>query len=170
MQFLETMAKYSPIVTAASAVMIAFFVHRYNVRRDKEGIREKVWSAQQAFNMECIKNTDLVRAGEIIFVDLQGIKFSEEDFSRAIYVTFIQINRSKLIWNAWKSGIFSRKDMEEELGPILMLVRNEKIFNYCLTRGYSKAFSDDLKNLRARAMVNFEPPKSIEGSGEIFLR
>ena len=101
MYALDYISKIAPIFTAAFAVLIAYQVHKHNKRRDKEAIREKIWAMQQSFNLECVKNPDLVRCGEIIFVGDINRDDAESDISRAVYVTFIQLNRSRLLWDAW---------------------------------------------------------------------
>lgn len=137
----EVAADLMQIATGFAAVAIAFIVFRHNRRTDKETLRERAWAAQQELNFIALANPDVMKAAEFTINGSLEEKLSDEDLLRAVYTTFVQINRIHLLWNGYKSGIFRKSEVEDEIRPTLTLISgNRELFDYCLSRGYSKEF------------------------------
>lgn len=138
---LEVLADVMQVVTGLAATAIAFIVFRHNRRTDKETLRERAWAAQQELNYISLANPEVLKAAEFTIDGEIKSDLSDEDLRRAIYATFIQLNRIHLLWNGYRSGIFRKTEIEDEIRPTLTLISgNRALLDYCLTRGYSKSF------------------------------
>lgn len=143
MDRLDIIAKLMQIVTAVAAVSIGFIVYRHNRRKDKESVRERAWNAQQQLNFSALNNIGVLKASEFTIDGIIDHNLNDEDLRRALYVTFIQMNRIHLLWNGWRAEIFTREELDDEVRPTLQLIAgNPMLTNYCLTRGYDSKFVD----------------------------
>ena len=141
--WLEPLARIMQIATGISAVAIAIIVHRHNRTRDKESLRERSWHSQQQINLTCASNDQMMEAAEKFICENFVLDAEAAEFKRAAYIVFMYLNRIRLMWSGWKSGVISKNDMLDDVRPTISLFRNNPIIvRYCLTRGYSKEFSD----------------------------
>lgn len=141
------------IETGILAVFISILVFRFNVKKDKESLREKAWTSQQQLNLAVLANPQNLLATELT---IEGLNSTAETDSvqRAVYVTFIQLNRLNLFWRAWKSGVFTEEEAREEIQPTLrLIIGSEEMLNYCLSRGYPPAFVEYIQR-EARSVRN----------------
>ncbi|MEM1344116.1 MAG: hypothetical protein AAGI34_05985 [Pseudomonadota bacterium] len=138
---LGLISKLMQIATGVAAIFIAFIVYKYNKKRGKETLVARSWSIQQQINLSVINNRDVLRAAEIIKCDCIDRNTTDEDLQRLIYIYFLYINRVKMMWDGWRSGLINRDELLDDVFPTITLIGGHKeIIDYCLTRGYSKEF------------------------------
>ena len=161
--WLDIAAKVMQIITGAAAVFIAFIVYDHNRRRDKESIRERAWQNQQQLNLSVLSDISVLKASEFIIDGSIDHNFNDDDIRRALYTTFIHLNRINLLWSAWKSNILSKKELNNEVYPNLrLIVGNLMLTEYCLTRGYQKDFVDYVIKELPQVTQGIPKPEKVE--------
>ena len=161
--WLELIAKIMQIVTGISAVAIAVIVYNHNRRKDKESVRAQAWQAQQQINYSVIREINVLRASELTIDGAINPNSMDDDIRGAVYFTFVQLNRTHLLWSAWKSKILSEQELYDEIRPTLILIiGNPMITKYCLTRGYSKDFVEFLEGEISYVNQEIQKPQGID--------
>ena len=159
--FLETLADVMQVITALAATAIAVFVYRHNRRTDKESLRDRAWASQQELNYIALANPEVLKAAEFTIDGNIGSELNDDDLRRAIYSTFVQLNRVHLLWNGYRSGILSKDELLDEIRPTLTLISgNKQLVSYCLTRGYSRAFHEFASKEVAELSKHYDQPES----------
>lgn len=163
----ENLASIMQVVTGLAAVAIAFIVFKHNRRADKEALRERAWASQQELNYLSLSNPSVLKAAEFTISGRLDETIEDEDLLRAVYATFVQLNRIHLLWNGYRSGIFNLAEIEDEIRPTMTLISgNRDLLDYCLSRGYSKSFVE-FASKEADGLTSFY---SQPEDGNIFLK
>ena len=138
----ELLIKIAPLITGVSAMSIAIIVHRHNRLKDKEAIIDRSWRAQQQINLACAQSLDVAEAAEVLISGkFSGKNVTDQVMLRALYISFMYINRIYVVYSGYKSGIIKKKELDIEVtGTIKLIVNSEDLIKYCLSRGYPEDF------------------------------
>ena len=138
---LPQIANIMQVATGASLLLLTLLVYTHQRKNDKEVLRSRAWETQQQINYLAVEHPHALRASEILTSGKILPTTTRDDLKVAMYICFIQINRVHYLWRGWKSGLIGKRELLDEVRPtIRLLIGHQELFQYCLTRGYSKNF------------------------------
>ena len=148
MEALYTAAEIVKLLSSLAIPLVAYLVYDFNRRINRALVVTNSWNHAQQRNLLAAQNDAVLNAIELVNTGRTGGTLTPELLRKAIYLTFIDLNRLNVLWMAHEDGIFSSGQVEDEIKSSLSsLLGSKEILEHCLKRGYSSEFQQYIQKI-----------------------
>lgn len=151
-------------VVTAVLVILTYVVYRYRKANDRLTFFHSNWNKIQDINIFVLEHKEvLTKFEKMVYGEDSNV---EEQPATEFWISFLMLNIARGNYFAYKNGILSKKEYEQETLPILkLLVREKDLITYLLeNRGYSDEFKKSILALLEKTDAPVLPESYISKS------